>query len=80
MNKERHRVLSILMMRFRLNPYNALPLAKDWLEIHPGTSWGTLKKLLLSGEVILKNGILHDVTPRENILPKTIYFDLGKSD
>ncbi len=65
MNTERQAVLTILMMRFGLNPYVALPLAKEWLEIHSHASWDTLKKLLLSGGVIFKNGILHDITPRE---------------
>ncbi len=65
MDKNQRRVLAVLMMRFGLNPYEAIPLASQWFLTHPTASWSTLSKLLLTGEVIFKNGILHDVTPTE---------------
>ncbi len=65
MDTNQNKVLALLMMRFGLNPYAAIPIAQQWLQQHHPASWKTLRELLLSGEVILKNGILHDVTPTE---------------
>ena len=65
MDKNQPKVLAILIMRFRINPYDALAIASNWLKNHPNASWTTLKTLLLSGEVIFKNGVLHDITPTE---------------
>ena len=65
MDTNQQKVLTILMMRFGLNPYEALPLTSDWLQTHPTASWNKLTNLLLKGEVIVKNGILHQVTPTE---------------
>ncbi len=65
MDKNQLKVLAILIMRFGINPYEALPLTSHWFQNHPNASWNTLKTLLLSGEVTFKNGILHDITPIE---------------
>ena len=34
MDTNQHQVLALLMMRFGLNPYVAIPLAKKWLQHH----------------------------------------------
>ncbi len=65
MDKNQQKVLGILMMRFGLNPGQILSQTSYWFQNHPAASWSTLNHLLLSGEVILKNGILHDITPTE---------------
>ncbi len=65
MDKNQHQVLTILMMRFGLSPYKALPLTSHWLQTHPTASWETLNTLLLRREVIFVKGILHDVTPTQ---------------
>ncbi len=65
MDREKHRVLTILMMRFGLSAYAAIPLIKNWLSNHPNKSWHDLSKFVLEGKVIFKNGILHDVTRGE---------------
>ncbi|MGF1485864.1 MAG: DEP domain-containing protein [Prochloraceae cyanobacterium] len=61
MEKDRQTVLSILMMRFGLDPYTSLPLVNDWLSKHPNLSWSDLKDYLLNGKVIFQAGLLQDV-------------------
>ncbi len=61
MQKEQKEVLSILMMRFGLNPYRAIPLVKDWFNRHPHKSWQDLKQYLVDNEIILKYNQLHDI-------------------
>ncbi len=61
MDKDRQTVFSILMMRFELDPYTAIPVTNRWFRKHPNKSWGDLKISLLGGEVIFKNNKLHDV-------------------
>jgi len=61
MEQDRQTVLSILMMRFGLDPYTSLPLVNDWLSKHPNLSWSDLKDYLLNGQVIFQAGLLQDV-------------------
>ena len=61
MDKEQQTVFSILMMRFGLDPYTAIPLTNHWFRQHPNKSWHDLKTSLLNGEVIFKHNKLHDV-------------------
>lgn len=61
MDKDQQTVLSILMMRFGLNPYTSIPLTDRWFRKHPNKSWGDLKEYLLKGQVIFQIDRLHDV-------------------
>lgn len=65
MDKDQQTVLSILMMRFSLDPYTSIPLTERWFRRHPDKSWGDLKEYLLNGEVIFKIDRLHDVERSE---------------
>lgn len=65
MDKEQQAVLSILMMRFGLDPYKSIPLTNHWFSQHSNKSWRDLKDNLLSGAVIFKHDRLHDVNLAE---------------
>jgi len=61
MKQERTRVLSILMMRFGVDPYRAISLTQEWFKRHPNKTWLDLKLGLIDGDVILKYNKLHDI-------------------
>ncbi len=61
MNQNQNAVFSILMMRFKLDPYTAIPVTKEWFKKHPNKNWQDLKEYLIDGEVVFKNNQLHDL-------------------
>ncbi|MGF1488987.1 MAG: DEP domain-containing protein [Prochloraceae cyanobacterium] len=65
MNKNKTAVFSILMMRFGIDAYTAIPLTKNWFDRHPDKTWADLREYLIDGEVIFKYGKLHDIDPLE---------------
>lgn len=71
MDKAQQTVLSILMMRFGLDPYTSIPVTARWFRKHPNKSWRDLKDYLLNGEVIFKGDRLHNVD-REKINALTL--------
>ena len=62
---DKNKVFAILMMRFNVDPYQAFDLIADWFSKHQEKSWTDLKQLLLTGKIIVKNQVLHDVNPVE---------------
>ena len=62
---DKNKVFAILMMRFNVDPYQAFDLVVDWFSKHQEQSWTDLKQLLITGKIIVKNKILHDVSPVE---------------
>lgn len=54
-------VLSILMMRFGLNPYVAIPAAKRWLEKNRDKNWADLEEMLREGKLTFKKGKIKEV-------------------
>jgi len=67
MIKAQQEVLSLLMMRFGLDPYGAIPVTKRWLEQNPERNWHNLKEQLLKGQVTFKKGRLRKIKPSEII-------------
>ena len=67
MTRAQQEVLSILMMRFGLDPYRAIPITKKWLELNPGKNWHNLKEKLIRGEVTFKQGKLKNIKTTEII-------------
>ncbi len=67
MKKAQQEVLSILMMRFGLDPYRAIPVTRRWLELNPDKDWNNLKEKLLKGEVTFKQGKLKNIKTTEII-------------
>ena len=62
---DKNKVFAILMMRFNVDPYQAFDLVVDWFSKHQEQSWTDLKQLLITGKIIVKNKVLHDVSPVE---------------
>ena len=62
---DKNKVFAILMMRFNVDPYQAFDLIADWFSKHQEQSWTDLKQLLITGKIIVKNQVLHDVNPVE---------------
>ncbi len=62
---DKNKVFAILMIRFNIEPYRAFDLIVDWFSKHQEKSWTDLKQLLLTGKIIVKNQVLHDVNPVE---------------
>lgn len=58
-------VISILMMRFELNPDRAIPIVKKWLRENPFYTWSDLTLMLQQGKITFKKGILQKVEPVE---------------
>lgn len=65
--KELQRVLSLLLMRFKLPPYKAVALIEEWLQIHSRRpdAHNFLADLIWMGGVTFKDGTLQDVYPEE---------------
>jgi len=64
-DKAQQEVLSILMMRFGLDPYGAIPIGRKWLERNPNENWQSLKDQLIKGEVTFKQGKLKTIKAAE---------------
>lgn len=60
-DEQQKQVLSILMMRFGLNPYKAIPVAKRWLEKNQAKNWSDLNQMLQQGKITYKKGKLQEV-------------------
>lgn len=58
-------VLSILAIRFGLNPYLAIPIVKRWLARNTTKSWQELLIMLQTGKITLKEGKLQEVSQKK---------------
>lgn len=74
--EQQKQVLSILMMRFGLNPYRAIPVAKRWLEKNSDRNWSDLAEMLAEGKITFKKEQLKEVNLPD--LPKIV--NLMKSE
>lgn len=59
--EQERQVLSLLMMRFELNPYSAITVAKKWFKTNPEGKWSDLLLMLQQGKIIYKKGILKEI-------------------
>ncbi|MDJ0728793.1 MAG: DNA repair protein [Crocosphaera sp.] len=62
LNNHQHNVLSILLMRFDVEPSEGIKIAQKWLQEHSQENWGTILRLLKSNNLTLVNRELKPVT------------------
>ena len=52
-NQHQQNVLTILLMRFAVQPSEGIKMGEKWLEEHPQSNWGTILRLLKNNELII---------------------------
>ncbi len=73
-NSHQHSVLTILLMRFDVNPSEGIKIAEKWLNDHSQDNWGTILRLLKSNNLTLVDRKLKPVTKSLNSeQPKTVH-------
>ena len=57
-NQHQHNVLTILLMRFAVQPSEGIKMGEQWLEEHPQSNWTTVLRLLKNNELsIVENSL-----------------------
>ncbi|ACK72899.1 hypothetical protein PCC7424_4536 [Gloeothece citriformis PCC 7424] len=59
-------VFCIFLMRFNLQPLEAIKIVTQWFEEHPSDNWGTLKSLLKEDKITLISGKLKEVSQQNS--------------
>lgn len=73
-NSHQHSVLTILLMRFDVNPSEGMKIAEKWLKEHSQDNWGTILRLLKSNNLTLVDRELKPVSKsRSSEQPKTVH-------
>ncbi|MGK7957962.1 MAG: DNA repair protein [Crocosphaera sp.] len=73
-NSQQHSVLTILLMRFDVNPSEGIKISEQWLKEHSQENWGTILRLLKSNNLTLVDGELKPVTKSPTSeQPKTVH-------
>jgi len=62
MATSKEKVLSIMLMRYKIQPAKGFLLAEEWFKQHPETNWETLENSLKQDKVIVVEGILKEVS------------------
>ena len=52
-NQHQNNVLTILLMRFAVQPSEGIKIGEQWLEEHPQSNWGTILRLLKNNELTI---------------------------
>jgi twitching motility two-component system response regulator PilG len=55
-------ILAILLMRFKIQPSNSLPMVQSWFRKNQQENWETLKKMLKHNQITLSEGELKKVS------------------
>ncbi|EAZ90776.1 predicted repair protein [Crocosphaera chwakensis CCY0110] len=69
-DKHQNNVLTILFMRFDVNPSEGIKIAEGWLKEYSQETWETLLRLLKSNQLTLVNKELKPVTQSTKITAK----------
>ncbi len=73
-NSHQHSVLTILLMRFDVNPSEGIKIAQKWLNEHSQENWGTILRLLKSNNLTLVDRELKPVIKSPSSeQPKTVH-------
>jgi twitching motility two-component system response regulator PilG len=51
-------ILAIMLMRFKVQPSQAIPMLENWFAENPQATWGTLKNLLKKNKITVIQGSL----------------------
>ena len=51
----RHKVLTIIFMRWNLSPMKALSISEKWLEQNPEKNWSSLLNLLMKEQITVSD-------------------------
>ncbi|MGK7931376.1 MAG: DNA repair protein [Microcystaceae cyanobacterium] len=74
LNSHQHNVLTILLMRFDVEPSEGIKIAQRWLKDHSQENWGTILRLLKSNNLTLVDRELKPVTKSLGTeQPKTVH-------
>ncbi|MEL4896949.1 DNA repair protein [Crocosphaera sp. Alani8] len=72
-NTHQNSVLTILLMRFNIEPSEGIKIAEKWLKNHSQENWGTILRLLKSNNLTLVDKELQPVVESiSSEQPKTV--------
>ncbi|MDJ0662278.1 MAG: DNA repair protein [Crocosphaera sp.] len=71
-NQHQHNVLTILLMRFEVQPSEGIKIGKQWLEEHPQSNWGTILRLLKNNQLQVVEKSLKLIEPSAQTSPSKI--------
>ena len=66
LNTQQHSVLTILLMRFNIEPSEGIKIGERWLQDHAQENWGTILRLLKSNNLTLVNRELKAISKSSN--------------
>ncbi|MGK7882173.1 MAG: DUF4278 domain-containing protein [Crocosphaera sp.] len=74
LNTHQHSVLTILLMRFNIEPSEGIKIGERWLQDHSQENWATILRLLKSNNLTLVNRELKPISKSTNSeQPKTVH-------
>ncbi|CCQ49030.1 hypothetical protein [Crocosphaera watsonii] len=74
LNTHQHSVLTILLMRFNVEPSEGIKIAERWLKDHSQENWGTILRLLKSNNLTLVDRELKPISKSPTSEPsKTVH-------
>jgi hypothetical protein len=72
MATSKEKVLSILLMRYKIQPAKGYLLSEEWFKQHPQTNWETLENFLKQDKVIVVKGMLKESQPKNPDQSKSV--------